>query len=107
MESTIDNKIPEALPAAVRAWLSQSSQTLIDSLGEELEALILFGSAAGRPHAREFRRQSAGRITPVRFRSHRQGKRRSAGRGGCGRITPYVFARERIVPRRGVFLREV
>jgi hypothetical protein len=46
MESTIDNKIPEALPAAVRAWLSQSSQTLIDSLGEELEALILFGSAA-------------------------------------------------------------
>jgi predicted nucleotidyltransferase len=46
MESTIDNKIPEALPAAVRAWLSQSSQTLIDFLGEELEALILFGSAA-------------------------------------------------------------
>jgi predicted nucleotidyltransferase len=46
MESTIDNKIPEALPAAVRSWLSQSSQTLIDSLGEELEALILFGSAA-------------------------------------------------------------
>ena len=46
MESTIDNKIPEALPAAVRAWLSQSSQTLIDSLGEELESLILFGSAA-------------------------------------------------------------
>ena len=46
MESTIDNKIPEALPTAVRAWLSQSSQTLIDSLGEELEALILFGSAA-------------------------------------------------------------
>jgi len=46
MESAIDNKIPEALPAVVRAWLSQSSQILIDSLGEELEALILFGSAA-------------------------------------------------------------
>jgi predicted nucleotidyltransferase len=46
MESTIDNKIPQGLPAAVRAWLSQSSQALIDSLGAELEALILFGSAA-------------------------------------------------------------
>jgi predicted nucleotidyltransferase len=46
MESTIDNKIPEALPAEVRAWLSQSSQALIDCLGEDLEALILFGSAA-------------------------------------------------------------
>lgn len=46
MQSTIDNKIPETLPAAVRSWLSQGSQTLIDSLGEELEALILFGSAA-------------------------------------------------------------
>jgi hypothetical protein len=46
MESTIDNKIPETLPAPVRAWLSESSQTLINSLGEELEALILFGSAA-------------------------------------------------------------
>jgi predicted nucleotidyltransferase len=46
MESTIDNKIPEPLPGAVRAWLSQSSRTLIDSLGEDLEALILFGSAA-------------------------------------------------------------
>jgi predicted nucleotidyltransferase len=46
MESKIDNKIPEALPADVRAWLSQSSQALIDSLGEDLEALILFGSAA-------------------------------------------------------------
>src|ERR1700728_71151 len=46
MESTIDSKIPEALPAAVQAWLSQSSQTLIDCLGEDLEALILFGSAA-------------------------------------------------------------
>jgi predicted nucleotidyltransferase len=45
MES-IDNKLPEALPAAVRVWLSQSSQALIDSLGQELEALILFGSAA-------------------------------------------------------------
>jgi hypothetical protein len=41
-----DNKIPESLPAEVRTWLSQASQTLIDSLGEELEALILFGSAA-------------------------------------------------------------
>jgi len=46
MESAIDNKIPEALPAEVRAWLSQSSQALIDCLGDELEALILFGSAA-------------------------------------------------------------
>jgi hypothetical protein len=46
MESSIGDKIPEALPAAVRAWLSQASQTLIDCLGEELEALILFGSAA-------------------------------------------------------------
>jgi predicted nucleotidyltransferase len=40
------HKIPEALPAEVRAWLSPSSQALIDSLGEDLEALILFGSAA-------------------------------------------------------------
>jgi predicted nucleotidyltransferase len=40
------------LPAAVRAWLSQSSQALIESLAEELEALILFGSAAeGRMRA--------------------------------------------------------
>lgn len=46
MESIINNKIPQTLPAAVRAWLAQSSQTLIDCLGEELEALILFGSAA-------------------------------------------------------------
>jgi predicted nucleotidyltransferase len=46
MESSIDNKIPETLPAEVRAWLSKVSQALIDSLGEELEALILFGSAA-------------------------------------------------------------
>ena len=46
METTIDGKIPDALPAAVRAWVSQSSQALIESLGEELEALILFGSAA-------------------------------------------------------------
>src|ERR1700722_9434837 len=46
MESTIDNKIPEALPTAVRAWLSQASQALIESLGGDLEALILFGSAA-------------------------------------------------------------
>jgi hypothetical protein len=46
MEGRIGDKIPEALPAAVRSWLSRSSQTLIDSLGEELEALILFGSAA-------------------------------------------------------------
>jgi predicted nucleotidyltransferase len=45
----LDNKIPEALPAAVRAWLSQASQALIDSLGEELKALILFGSAAEGP----------------------------------------------------------
>ena len=41
-----DYKIPDGLPAEVRTWLSQVSQTLIDSLGEELEALILFGSAA-------------------------------------------------------------
>jgi hypothetical protein len=46
MERSLENKIPEALPAAVRAWLSQASQALIDSLGQELEALILFGSAA-------------------------------------------------------------
>jgi predicted nucleotidyltransferase len=46
MDSTIDNKIPESLPAEVREWLSRSSQALIDSLGEALEALILFGSAA-------------------------------------------------------------
>ena len=46
METTIDGKIPDALPAAVRAWVSQSSQALIESLGEELEALILFGSSA-------------------------------------------------------------
>jgi hypothetical protein len=46
MQSSIDSKIPETLPAEVRAWLSQVSQALMDSLGEELEALILFGSAA-------------------------------------------------------------
>jgi hypothetical protein len=46
MDSTIDSKIPEALPATVRAWLSQSSQTLVESLGEDLAALVLFGSAA-------------------------------------------------------------
>src|ERR1700722_8392141 len=42
----VENKLPETLPAAVRAWLSQASQALIECLGEELEALILFGSAA-------------------------------------------------------------
>jgi hypothetical protein len=42
----MDNKIPEALPAVVRAWLAQASAALINCLGEELEALILFGSAA-------------------------------------------------------------
>jgi predicted nucleotidyltransferase len=46
MYTPVDPKIPDALPAAVRGWLSQSSQALIESLGEELEALILFGSAA-------------------------------------------------------------
>src|SRR3984885_12525817 len=46
MDTTIDSKIPDALSGAVRAWVSQSSQALIESLGEELEALILFGSAA-------------------------------------------------------------
>jgi predicted nucleotidyltransferase len=46
MDSKIDSKIPDALPAAVRAWVSQSSQALIESLGETLDALILFGSAA-------------------------------------------------------------
>jgi hypothetical protein len=46
MDTTIDSKIPDALPAAVGAWVSQSSQALIESLGEDLEALILFGSAA-------------------------------------------------------------
>jgi predicted nucleotidyltransferase len=40
------NKIPQGLPAEVQAWLTQVSQALIDSLGDELEALILFGSAA-------------------------------------------------------------
>ena len=43
----MDNKkIPQGLPAEVQAWLTQASQALIDSLGDELEALILFGSAA-------------------------------------------------------------
>ena len=42
----MDNKIPEALPAAVRAWLTRATETLIDCLGDGLEALILFGSAA-------------------------------------------------------------
>jgi hypothetical protein len=46
MESSMENRIPEALPAEVRTWLSQASQALIDCLGEDLEALILFGSAA-------------------------------------------------------------
>jgi predicted nucleotidyltransferase len=46
MESSIDNKFPQGLPVDVRAWLSQASQTLIEYLGEDLEALILFGSAA-------------------------------------------------------------
>jgi predicted nucleotidyltransferase len=46
MDTMIDSKIPIALPTAVRAWLTQSSQTLIEFIGEELEALILFGSAA-------------------------------------------------------------
>jgi hypothetical protein len=46
MESSMDNKIPETLPTAVRAWLTRASETLIACLGEELEALILFGSAA-------------------------------------------------------------
>lgn len=46
MESTIDTKIPGSLPAEVREWLSQAAQALIDCLGEDLEALILFGSAA-------------------------------------------------------------
>jgi hypothetical protein len=40
------NKIPEALPTAVRAWLTQATETLIDCLGDGLQALILFGSAA-------------------------------------------------------------
>ena len=42
----MNNKIPQGLPAAVQAWLMQASETLIESLGDELEALILFGSAA-------------------------------------------------------------
>ncbi len=46
MEISIDAKIPETLPAAVRAWLLQVSQVLIESFGDELDALILFGSAA-------------------------------------------------------------
>jgi predicted nucleotidyltransferase len=52
MDRTIDSKIPLALPAAARAWLAQSSQTLIESMGEDLDALVLFGSAAeGRMRA--------------------------------------------------------
>jgi hypothetical protein len=46
MGSAVGNRIPEALPSAVRGWLSQSAQVLIECLGEDLEALILFGSAA-------------------------------------------------------------
>jgi hypothetical protein len=46
MQSSIDNQIPETLPAEVRAWLSQVSQALVDSLGAELQGLVLFGSAA-------------------------------------------------------------
>lgn len=42
----IEGKIPVALPGAVRTWVAQSCQTLIESVGDELEALILFGSAA-------------------------------------------------------------
>ena len=45
MDTTYD-RIPSALPQAVRAWLSQSSQSLIECIAEDLEALILFGSAA-------------------------------------------------------------
>ena len=52
MDTTIDSKIPDALPTEVRGWLSQSAQDLIECLGDELEALILFGSAAeGRMRA--------------------------------------------------------
>ena len=52
MNATIDSRIPDALPAAVRSWLSQVSGALLESLGEDLDALILFGSAAeGRMRA--------------------------------------------------------
>jgi predicted nucleotidyltransferase len=52
MDTTIDSKIPDALPTEVRGWLSQSARDLIECLGDELEALILFGSAAeGRMRA--------------------------------------------------------
>jgi predicted nucleotidyltransferase len=46
MNSTVDIKIPGTLPSAVRAWLSQCAHTLIESLGDQLAALLLFGSAA-------------------------------------------------------------
>jgi hypothetical protein len=46
MTSAIDGKIPEGLPEVVRAWLLRTSQVLVDSLGEELQSLVLFGSAA-------------------------------------------------------------
>ena len=42
----MDNKVPDTLPTEIRSWLSQVSQTLIDALGEQLDSLILFGSAA-------------------------------------------------------------
>jgi len=46
LENSMHDKIPRGLPAEVGAWLTQASETLIECLGEELEALVLFGSAA-------------------------------------------------------------
>jgi hypothetical protein len=46
MITALDSRVPAGLPDAVRDWLAQASQTLVDSLGEDLLALILFGSAA-------------------------------------------------------------
>jgi predicted nucleotidyltransferase len=47
-----DVGIPQNLPGEVRTWLSEARNALVAAYGEELEALILFGSAAeGRMRA--------------------------------------------------------
>jgi len=44
--------VPETLPPEVREWLSQSAAALVDAFAGDLQALILFGSAAeGRMRA--------------------------------------------------------
>jgi len=49
--AVMDN-LPDNLPADVREWLSRIASTLILSFGDELRAVILFGSAAeGRMRA--------------------------------------------------------